>query len=356
MARVRALINGRWHPALGPGDPLVRRLRQRPTRYRRWVTPEGEPGPAGRPALPAEPGRYHLYVSHACPWAHRAILYRHLKGLEDVVSMSVLHPRMAGPQSWSFGETPFSTRDHLYGSDHLHQVYTRGDPGATTVVTVPMLWDRETEMIVNRESGDIMRILETAFDAWGRADVHFRPPQLRAAIEQMNAFVIPRVCEGVYRVGFAPDQATHDRELARLFSALDVLEARLAIRDYLLGDVVTESDWHLFATLVRFDSAYHGALRCSLLRLVDYPALADYTRRLYELPGVAESVDFEAIRMHYHDDHPEIRRTIVPPAPAVDFRGERKRTRVIEDEHPQLPPQGAVGEHAAEAGTGRIQA
>ena len=325
MARVRALVDGHWHPALAPTDPLVERLRRQPTRYRDWITADGGAGPAGQRARPAEPGRYHLYVSYACPWAHRAILYRHLKGLEDAVPMSVLHPRMAGPESWRFGETDFSTRDHLYGAEHLHQVYARGDPAATTVVTVPMLYDRATETIVNRESGDIIRILETAFDAWGDREVHFRPPELADAIERMNAFVIARVCAGVYRVGFAPDQATYERELERLFAALDALEQRLARRRFLLGDTLTESDWHLFATLVRFDAAYHGALRCSLRRLVDYPALSAFTQRLYALPGVAETVDLDAIRMHYFDDHPEIRRSIVPPVPAIDFRGTRRR-------------------------------
>lgn len=313
MARVRALIDGRWYPALAPNDPLVERLRQRGSRYRQWITPDGGPDAAGSETYPAEPGRYHLYVSYACPWAHRAILYRRLKGLEDVVSMSVVHPRMAGPDSWSFGDSPFSTRDHVLGCDHLHEVYTRGDPAATTIVTVPVLWDRLSGTIVNRESGDIIRILETAFDQWGE-DLHFRPPALADEIERMNAFVLSRVCEGVYRTGFAPDQSTYDREVQRLFAALDELEARLSSRKFLLGDTITESDWHLFATLVRFDCAYHPALRCSLALLVDYPALADYARRLYEVRGVSETVDFDAIRMHYSDDHPEIRRTIVPLA------------------------------------------
>ncbi|OEY67565.1 glutathione S-transferase family protein [Marinobacter sp. X15-166B] len=314
MARIRALIDGRWHPALTNESPQVAQLRDHPTRYRGWISASGAAGPDGRPTWPAEPGRYHLYVSYACPWAHRTILYRRLKRLERVVSMSVLHPRMAGPHSWTFADSPFSTRDHLYGCDYLHQIYTRGDPRATTVVTVPMLWDRATHTIVNRESGDIIRILESAFDAWGDAGVHFRPPALRPEIERLNAFLIPRVCTGVYRVGFAPDQATYDHELARLTEALAALEQRLARRRWLLGDTLTECDWHLFATLVRFDAAYVGALRCGRSHLSEYPALADHTRRLYEFPGVAETVDFEAIRLHYLDDHPEILRSIVPPA------------------------------------------
>lgn len=321
MARVRGLIDGRWHPALAPGDPRTERLRNRPSRYRDWITPDGSPGPAGQRAYPAEPGRYHLYVSRACPWAHRTILYRRLKGLEDTVSMSVLHPRMAGEHSWTFDDdSPFSTRDHLYGSDHLHQVYTRGDPSATTIVTVPMLWDRERETIVNRESGDIIRMLEGSFDAWGDPSVHFRPADFTDDIERMNAFVLRRICAAVYRVGFASDQAAYDREVGDLFRALEALEIRLSRQPWLLGDRITESDWHLFCTLVRFDIAYHGALRCNLRRLIDLPALTEYTRRLYEQPGVAGTVDFEAIRLHYFDDHAEIDRRIVPAGPAEDFR------------------------------------
>lgn len=321
MARVRALIDGRWHAALAPADPRAKRLRTRSSIYRDWITPAGSPGPAGRRAYPAEPGRYHLYVSYACPWAHRTILYRSLKGLEDIVAMSVLHPRMAGEHSWTFDDdSPLATPDHLYRSDHLHQVYTRGDPSATTVVTVPMLWDRERETIINRESGDIIRMLESGFDAWGDSSVHFRPADLAEDIERMNAFVLRRICTAVYRAGFAADQATYDREVAELFRALDTLEIRLARQPWLLGDRITEADWHLFCTLVRFDIAYHGAMRCNLRRLIDYPALAAHTRRLYEQPGVAETVDFEAIRLHYFDDHAEIDRRIVPAGPADDFR------------------------------------
>lgn len=327
MARVRALIDGRWHPALAPTDPRAKRLRTRPSTYRDWITPDGSPGPAGRRAYPAESGRYHLYVSYACPWAHRTILYRSLKGLEDIVTMSVLHPRMAGEHSWTFDDdSTLATPDHLYHSDYLHQVYTRGDPSATTVVTVPMLWDRERETIVNRESGDIIRILESSFDAWGDSSVHFRPADLAVDIERMNAFVLRRISTAVYRAGFAADQATYDREVAELFRALDTLEIRLARQPWLLGDRITEADWHLFCTLVRFDTAYHDALRCNLRRLIDYPALAAHTRRLYELPGVAETVDSEAIRLHYFDDHAEIDRRIVPAGPVDDFRRNEIRT------------------------------
>ena len=330
MARVRALIDGHWHPSLSPDDPLVARLRARPTTYREWITPDGAPGPAGQPARIAEPGRYHLYVSHACPWAHRAILYRRLKGLENVITMSVLHPRMAGAASWTFGESPWSTPDHLYGSDFLHEVYTRGDPRATTVVTVPMLWDRATETIVNRESGDIIRMLDRAFDAWGDAAVRFRPPELETEIERMNAFVIPRVSAAVYRVGFAADQDAYERELADLFGALDSLETQLKHRRYLLADTPTESDWHLFATLVRFDVAYHYAFKCNLRRLVDYPYLWPYARDLYQTPGVSETV----VMSHIKDDG-YYQGEITPIGPDLDFEAPHDRDRL-----PGGPPEG----------------
>ncbi|MGD8710492.1 MAG: glutathione S-transferase C-terminal domain-containing protein [Ectothiorhodospiraceae bacterium] len=312
MSRIRALINGHWHEALDRHGPRAEQLRRQPSIYREWITADGRPGPAGQPAQLAEPGRYHLYVSYACPWAHRTLLYRRLKRLEGVVTVSVLHPRMAGPRSWTFGETPLSTRDHLHGSEHLYEVYQRGDPKATTVVTVPMLWDRETDTIVNRESADIIRILDCAFDRWGDASVHFRPATLEAEIKRMNAFILPRVSAAVYRVGFARGQARYDREEARLFAALDALEKHLSGRRYLLGSRITEPDWHLFCTLIRFDAAYHRALNCSRRRIVDYPALAGHTRRLLQHPGVAETVDMNAIRLHYFDDHAEIDRTIVP--------------------------------------------
>lgn len=320
MRRIRALIDGRWYPALSMDDPILKKLRDHPSRYRHWITPDGAPMQAGQTARRAEPGRYHLYVSYACPWAHRTILYRKLKGLEGVVSMSVLHPRMASEQSWRFADPPCSTPDHRYGHRYLHEVYSRGDPTATTIVTVPMLWDRATQTIVNRESGDILRILEDAFDVWGDPSVRFRPRQHDEALERMKAFILDRVCTAVYRTGFAASQATYDREVDKLFAALDELELRLTRQTYLLGDEITEPDWHLFCTLVRFDVAYHGALRCSRRRLVDYPALSDYTQRLFTHPGVAETVDFEAIRLHYFDAHTEIDPTIVPAPPDVDFR------------------------------------
>ncbi|WP_435106545.1 glutathione S-transferase family protein [Arhodomonas sp. AD133] len=321
MARIKALINGQWYGDLEE-TPAVRRALATGDRFRTRVTADGGPGPNGASALPAEPGRYHLYVSYACPWAHRTILYRRLKGLEDVISLSVLHPRMGDEAGWRFGDTAMSTPDHANGCRYLHEVYQRGKPDATTRVTVPMLWDKHEGRIVNRESGDIMRMLNSAFDRWGDADVDFYPPGLRPAIDKLNALILPRVCAGVYRAGFARSQADYDRAVHELFETLDELERRLGRQPYLLGEHITESDWHLFCTLVRFDAAYHGALRCNRYRLTDYPALAAFTRRLYRLPGVAETVKFDHIKAHYYDDLGELEPTIVPAGPARDFRSE----------------------------------
>ncbi len=342
MARIKALIDGVWHGDV-KDTPAVREALAKGDVFRGWVAADDGAGSDGDDGWPAEPGRYHLYVSYACPWAHRAILYRRLKGLENVVSMSVLHPRMAGAGGWRFGDTPMSTPDHLYGQRRLYEVYQRGKPDVTTRVTVPMLWDRHTQRIVNRESGDIIRMLNSAFDRWGDAGVDFYPKPLRHAIDEMNAVILPKVSAGVYRAGFARSQAAYEQAVTELFETLDELERRLCRQPYLLGERITESDWHLFCTLVRFDAAYHGALKCNLRRLIDYPALTAYTARLYRVPGVAETVKLDHIKAHYYDDIGEIDPTIVPAGPADDFRTTpahlwmgRKGNRI--DAHPQVRP------------------
>lgn len=322
MARIKALVNGTWHGDI-EDTAQVRRALSRGTVFRGWVCPPGGTAPPGYECLPAEPGRYHLYVSYACPWAHRAILYRRLKGLEGVVGMSVLHPRMATPAGWTFGDgaDEWATPDYANGARYLYEVYQRGAPRATTRVTTPTLWDRWQGRIVSRESGDIIRMLNSAFDAWGDASVDFYPAQLRDRINAMNASILKHVCTGVYKAGFARRQKDYDRAVRALFATLEELEARLDGRRWLVGNRITESDWHLFCTLVRFDAVYHGALKCNLYRLTDFPTLAAYTRRLYELPGVAETVRFDQIKAHYYDDLGEIDPSIVPAGPAGDFRG-----------------------------------
>ena len=312
---MKALINGVWHSdATDTPAFRVARADERKRVFRSSVTADG----GGE--FVAEPNRYHLYVSYACPWAHRTILYRRLKGLDGVIGMSVLHPIWGGPEGWQFRDSDHSTRDHVNGFDTLYQVYQAAKPDFTGKVTVPVLWDKKTETIVNAESGEIIRMLDHAFDQWGDASVRFYPEPLRAEIDQLNAVILDRVCMGVYKAGFASDQHDYDKAISELFATLDDLEDALAGRCFLLGDQITESDWHLFATLVRFDAVYNSKLKCSRRRLVDYPVLARYTHRLYSLPGVAETVKLDHIKMHYFDDLGIGNPRIIPVDPAHDFR------------------------------------
>ncbi len=269
-----------------------------------------------------EPGRYHLYVSLACPWAHRTLLVRALKGLEKAISVSVVHPRMA-EHGWSFGNpdgTDGVTGDALLGKDYLHQVYTQADPDYSGRVTVPALWDREHATIVNNESSEILRMLNAEFDALGDPGVDLYPAPLRDAIDETNAFVYPNVNNGVYRCGFATTQEAYEEAFGQLFDALDRLDARLGAQRYLVGDRLTEADWRLFTTLVRFDAVYVGHFKCNRRRIADYPHLSGYLRELYQVPGVRETVSFEHIKRHYYESHGTINPTgVVPVGPELDL-------------------------------------
>ncbi|MBT8099133.1 MAG: glutathione S-transferase C-terminal domain-containing protein [Gammaproteobacteria bacterium] len=310
---VKALIDGTWHGDLEE-TPTVRSLLANSNQgFRHRVRAEKTA------RFPAQAHRYHLYVSYACPWAHRTIIYRKLKSLEDVITMSVLHPRWAGPNGWCFADSSLSTIDHFNGQDYLYEIYQAARPNYTGRVTVPVLWDRQNKTIVNNQSGDIIRMLNSAFDRWGDSTVDFYPRSLRAEIDAFNAWLIPNVCAAVYRVGFAKNQNAYDHAIVDLFAALDNIEQRLSQQPYLLGQRLTESDWHLFATLCRFDAAYFGALKCNLRQLTDYPALCDFTKRLHEIPGIAETVRFDHIKSHYYDAIGEINPMIVPRGPAVDY-------------------------------------
>jgi putative glutathione S-transferase len=317
MASIKALVGGHWGAEVEDTPELRIEVAKHIGRLRGQVVADGSS------SYPAEAHRYHLYVSYACPWAHRTILYHKLKGLQDVVSMSVLHPRWGGPDGWTFGETEMSTVDHVAGRRFLHEVYRSAAPDFSgRVTTVPVLWDKVSGTIVSNESADIMRMLNTAFDGCGGdAAVDFYPAQKQAEIDQLNAVLLPKVCAGVYRAGFARSQQAYDLAVADLFVTLERLENLFGDgRPYLLGGRVTESDWHLFTTLCRFDAAYHGALKCNLRRLIDYPQLSAYTRRLHDLPGVAETVRLDHITRHYYDVLPEIDPRIMPVGPAVDYR------------------------------------
>ncbi|WP_058555794.1 glutathione S-transferase family protein [Thiohalocapsa sp. ML1] len=287
--------------------------------FRNWVTPDGSPGPSGDGGFRAEPGRYHLYVSYACPWAHRTLIVRALKGLEDLISVSVVHPVMP-PESWVFGDYPGATPDPVHGYEKLHQLYAHAAPGFDGVVTVPVLYDKARDTIVNNESSEIIRMLNSAFDAFGRADLDLYPEALRTDIDAVNDLVYDNINNGVYRAGFATSQSAYEAAFDALFATLDELEARLATQRYLVGGRITEADWRLFTTLVRFDAVYHGHFKCNLRRIVDYPSLWAYTRELYQMPGVAETVRMDHIKLHYYASHTAINPTgIVPKGPALDF-------------------------------------
>lgn len=287
--------------------------------FRHWVTRDGSPGLSGKDGFQAEPGRYHLYVSYACPWAHRTLIFRTLKGLERVISVSVVHPLMPA-ESWIFGDYPGATPDHLFGLSKLHQLYDRSESGFDGLVTVPLLYDKRRQMIVNNESSEIIRMLNHAFDEWGQSDIDLYPEQLRDEIESINRVVYDNVNNGVYRAGFATTQDAYNEAYDSLFSTLDELETRLSSQRYLVGECITEADWRLFTTLVRFDAVYYGHFKCNRRRLVDYPNLWAYTCDLYQVPGVDETVNMDHIKVHYYGSHRSINPAgIVPKGPDLNF-------------------------------------
>ncbi len=286
--------------------------------FRDWLTRDGGAGPAGQRGMPAEAGRYHLYVSLACPWAHRTLVVRALKGLEALLPVTVVGSLM-GAQGWSFAEAFGGSGDPVNGVDHLHQLYTLADPDMTGKVTVPVLWDKVERRIVNNESSDILRMLNTAFDDLGAAPGDYYPAALRGEIDAVNDRVYASVNNGVYRAGFATTQAAYDDAVVALFDSLDWLEQRLT-GEWLVGDRLTEADIRLFTTLVRFDPVYHGHFKCNVRRLLDYPRLRALTERIAALPGVMDTIDLDQIKTHYYRSHKDINPTgIVPAGPAVPF-------------------------------------
>ncbi len=315
------LDNGEWRTGWYDTGRTRGRFVRPETQFRDRVTADGSSG------YPARAGRYHLYVSLACPWAHRTLIMRRLKRLEEAISVSVVDPHM-GDDGWAFSDAPGCIPDPINGARFLRDVYLRARPDYTGRVTVPVLWDRERGTIVNNESAEILRMLEQEFDAFGRADLDFYPPELGVQIDRINPYVYERVNNGVYRAGFATTQVAYEEAVEALFDALDSLERRLREQAWLCGERVTEADWRLFTTLVRFDAVYHGHFKCNLRRLTDYPELWDYTRALYQVPGVAETVSLEHIKRHYYTSHPQINPTgIVPVGPRLDF-GQPARRRV----------------------------
>jgi putative glutathione S-transferase len=314
------LIDGVWRDQWYDTKSSGGAFKRQEATFRNWVTPDGAPGPSGQGGFAAESRRYHLYVSHACPWANRTMIFRSLKGLEDHVGVSVVHPDMLG-EGWSFG-TDFdgATGDALFNSSFLREIYQRADPTVTTRVTVPLLWDTQTGSIVSNESAEIIRIFNSAFDGITGNTSDFYPEHLRDRIDEINAWVYSDINNGVYKSGFATSQGAYDKAVHALFDGLDRVEAILAENRYLTGDRVTEADWRLFTTLARFDLVYHLHFKCNRRRLVDYPNLWAYTRELYQWPGVAGTVNFDHIVRHYHYSHESINpHRIIPINPEIDW-------------------------------------
>ena len=299
------------------------------TRFRNWVTPDGSPGPSGEGSFAAEPNRYHLYVSLACPWAHRTVIMRKLKALENAISMSVV---AFGDMSegWTFDKAFGSTGDAVSGKTLMRDIYLAADGKYTGRVSVPVLWDKTRRTIVNNESSEIIRMLNSAFDAFTNVHTDYYPAAYRTQIDQLNDLIFATVNNGVYRAGFATVQAAYEEAARGVFATLDDLDRRLSKQRYLAGPRITEADWRLFPTLIRFDAVYHGHFKCNLRRIEDYPNLSNYLRELYQMPGVAETVNMEHIKRHYYGTQRKVNPTgIYPLGPILDFTRPHDRERFV---------------------------
>ncbi|HEY6831653.1 MAG TPA: glutathione S-transferase family protein [Pseudolabrys sp.] len=299
-----------------------------PTRFRNWVTADGSPGPTGEGGFAAEPGRYHLYVSLACPWAHRTIIFRKIKALENVISLSVVSPDML-KDGWTFNKDEGSTGDAVNGKNKVSEIYVLADPRYTGRVSVPVLWDKQKKTIVNNESSEIIRMLNSAFDAFTSVHTDYYPQGLRAQVDKLNELVYPNINNGVYRAGFATSQAAYEDAFRNLFDALDEIEQILARQRYLTGNAITEADWRLFPTLIRFDAVYYSHFKCNWRHIYEYPNLSGYVRDLYQQPGVAETVSLQQIKRHYYNSQRQVNPTgIVPVGPQLDFSAPHDRGRL----------------------------
>lgn len=314
------LVEGAWKDIGYGTEKSGGRFQRSETVFRNWVTPDGRAGPDGDGGFRAESGRYHLYVSYACPWAHRALIYRALKGLAPHIGVSAVHPLMLR-DGWTFdSDFPGATGDDLYGLAFLRELYLKADPRASGRVTVPVLWDRQRQTIVSNESSEIIRMFNSAFDGLTGNRLDFYPEDLRAQIDQLNDMIYEPVNNGVYKAGFASTQAAYDEAVTVLFQRLDELEALLADHRYLTGGQVTEADWRLWTTLLRFDPVYHTHFKCNRAWLREYPNLWGWTREFYQWPQVRETVRFDHILHHYYRSHPWINpHGIIPINPVIDW-------------------------------------
>jgi putative glutathione S-transferase len=324
------LVDGQWcDDSFDKARMEGGRFNRPTTKFRNWITPDGSPGPTGTEGFAAESGRYHLYVSLACPWAHRTIIVRHLKRLENVISMSVTSWYM-GENGWTFDRMTGSSGDSVNWAQRVSEIYLLADRKYTGRVTVPVLWDKRRKTIVSNESSEIIRMLNSAFDPQPSQHADLYPPDLRSEIDAVNDLVFPNVNNGVYRAGFATAQEAYEEAFRGVFATLDELERRLARQRYLAGPRMTEADWRLFTTLIRFDAVYYSHFKCNMRRIRDYPNLSNYTRDLYQVPGIDETVSLDHIKRHYYHSQRKINPTgIWPLGPELDFTAPHDRDRFV---------------------------
>jgi glutathionyl-hydroquinone reductase len=322
------MTDGRWHSEQPPKPGKNGKFVRTDTLMRNWVTPDGSPGPSGEGGFRAEPDRYHLYISYACPWAHRTLIFRRLKKLEGVISLSVVD-WFLGEDGWVFSERDGAIPDFVNHKDKLWEIYKASQDDYTGRVSVPVLWDRERSRIVSNESSEIIRMFNGAFDEYADPTLDFYPERLRGKIDRINSRVYDDINNGVYKCGFSRSQGAYDEAFKALFDSLDWVESLLGERRYLAGDNLTEADWRLFTTLVRFDPVYFTHFKCNLRRIDDFPNLSNYLRELYQMPGIAETVNLHHIRDHYYQSHESINPyRIVPGGPEVDFDRPHNRDRL----------------------------
>ncbi len=321
------LVDGQWHTDWYDTKSSEGKFVRDESRFRNWVTANGEAGPTGKAGFKAEAGRYHLYVSLACPWAHRTLILRTLKKLEAFISVSVVNAFM-GDEGWTFKPGDGVVEDSVNQKLRMHEIYTAAQSDYSGRVTVPVLWDKQQNTIVSNESADIIRMLNSAFDGIGAAPGDFYPEEQRDEIHSINELIYHTVNNGVYRAGFASTQAAYAEAYEDVFATLDLLEERLTLQAYLTGATITEADWRLFTTLIRFDAVYVGHFKCNKKRIADYPALSNYLRDLYQQEGIAETVDIEYIKAHYYGSHDTINPTrVIPLGPELDFDAAHDRAR-----------------------------
>lgn len=313
------LVDGMWHDTWYDTGANKGKFVRSEAQFRNWVTADGGAGASGKAGFKAEAGRYHLYISNACPWAHRVMIFRALKGLTEMIGISVVHPYMV-ENGWTFAAGDGVIADSINGAEFVHQIYTAADPQYSGRVTVPILWDKQNKTIVSNESSEIIRMFNSEFDGIGAVEGDYYPANLRAEIDEVNERIYHTINNGVYKSGFATTQQAYEEAVVPLFESLDWIESILSEKRYLCGDVITEADWRLFTTLIRFDAVYVGHFKCNLKMISQYENLSGYVRELYQISGVSETVNMQHIKRHYYESHDMVNPTrIVPMGPMLDF-------------------------------------